>query len=94
MGEGAGVLVWGQLLERAVGAHRVVVVLPAGDDLAGIIEVGEPVLAEALRAEFVVKALDVRVFDGLPWADEGELHLSGIRPRIERARRTRGRCRP
>ncbi len=47
-------------------SHGVVVVLPRGDDAAGIVRVREPVLVQALGAHRVVKALAVGVCDWLP----------------------------
>lgn len=89
-GEGASVFVRSQLLQSAARTHGVVVVLPGRDAGAGIAQIREPVLSQAFGADLVVKALNVRVLDGLPGADEGELHLACIRPGVERTGDERG----
>lgn len=41
---------------------------------------------ETLIAEAAVKALDVRIFDGLPRADEDQLDAVSVGPDVECAR--------
>ena len=67
-----------------MGTHGVVVVLPRGDDVAGIVQIRELMLKQTFGAHLVVKVFDVLILDGLTRADERELHLASIRPRIKR----------
>lgn len=73
------------MLQGVVRTHGVVVILPRGDDVSGIVQIREPVLVQAFGADLVVNALDVRVLGGLHGAAEGECHLTCVRPRIEGA---------
>ena len=64
------------------GPDFVVVASPGRDLGLGVVEIDEPVLIEALVAQLAVEALHVAVLDGLPRANEVDLHARGVDPGI------------
>src|SRR5579864_3615923 len=61
----------------------VVLNAPRFDDAACVGETDEPVLVQALVAEFTVEAFDVRVLVGFAWANERQPHAAAIGPFVE-----------
>jgi hypothetical protein len=71
--------------QRAVRPYSVVVESPCLDRVAGIAEIGEPVLVQTLVSELAVEAFDEAVLDRLARANEAELDASPVGPGIHRA---------
>lgn len=61
-------------------ARGVVVIPPAPDLVAGVLQGPEPVQVEAFVPEPAVEGLDVGVLDGLAWLDEAQADAGALRP--------------
>src|SRR5262252_7481256 len=81
-----GELVRRQVAERAVWSALIVVQAPRFDLGLRVGDRRELVHIQALVPEPPIERLDERVFNGLPGANEVELHAAAIRPVFERPR--------
>jgi len=59
---------WGQISERPMRPHPVVIQPPVFDGLPRVVQRGEPVLVQALLAEFAIGTIR---YGRSPWADPG-----------------------
>src|ERR1700722_16434308 len=80
-----GELFRGQIAQRAVRAHGVVISPPVLDHLPCVPEIHEPVLVQAFIAELSVEALDQRVLRGLAALDAVQCPLVLISPLLHDA---------
>src|SRR5581483_3913582 len=76
----------GQVPERAVRAHPVVIQSPVFNGLPRIVEGEEPVLVQALLAEFAVERFDIAVLHRTTRGDEMQRDFVLVCPLIQRLR--------
>src|SRR5690554_4109076 len=73
-----------QVIQRAVGAHFVVVTTPGGDENTRLREASEPLVVQAFVAEATVETLDERVLRRLAGSDELQADVILDSPLVKR----------